>query len=91
MSEREDYEGLADHLDEEADQLEHEGEKLDEQIGDARDGWERKRADPGVPGAPPRVEDANPDAPGDEVNPGDAGREEHEAPDTDEPAQREGS
>jgi hypothetical protein len=86
MNEREDYEGLADHLDKEADQLEQENKQLGEHIGEVRDDWERKRADEGVPGAPPRVEDADRDAPGDD--PEDAGRAEHESPDTDERAER---
>jgi hypothetical protein len=44
---------LADHLEEEADDLEQRSEKLKEQTKDVAQEWERKRADPGVPGAPP--------------------------------------
>jgi chromosome segregation ATPase len=53
MSEREDYDRLADELADEADKLERENKRLQEEISDARQDWERKRADPGVPGAPP--------------------------------------
>ena len=51
MSEREDYQELADDLDHEADRLEHEGDRLGEHIAGARDDWKHKRADEGVPGA----------------------------------------
>jgi hypothetical protein len=47
---------LADHLEEQADELEQRGRELGEQTDEAAQEWERKRADPGVPGAPPRVE-----------------------------------
>jgi hypothetical protein len=53
MSEREDYEQLADGLDHEADRMEEQSEKLGDEIGTVRDDWEHKRADPGVPGAVP--------------------------------------
>jgi uncharacterized protein YukE len=58
MSEREDYDRLADDLGEEADKLEQENERLEEEISGVRQDWERKRADAGVPGAPPPPQDA---------------------------------
>lgn len=53
---------LADHLEQEADELEQRSDKLEEETEDVAQEWERKRADPNVPGAPPRDED-EPDAP----------------------------
>jgi len=53
---------LADHLEEEADDLEQRSEKLKEQTKDVAQEWERKRSDPNVPGAQPRAEDEQ-DAP----------------------------
>jgi hypothetical protein len=43
---------LADHLEDEADDLEQRSKKLQEQTDDVAQEWERKRSDPGVPGAP---------------------------------------
>ena len=43
---------LADRLEEEADDLKERSEKLGEDTEDAAKDWERKRADPNVPGAP---------------------------------------
>jgi hypothetical protein len=57
MSEREDHEGLADELERESDKLSQRTKELGEEIGDVRDDWERKRADEGVPGAPPRLDE----------------------------------
>ncbi|HEY2440453.1 MAG TPA: hypothetical protein VGI07_09490 [Solirubrobacteraceae bacterium] len=73
MSEREDYDRLADELGADADKLEQENKRLEEKISDVRQDWERKRADESVPGAPPPVEDSDHDAPGDDANPEDAG------------------
>ena len=53
MSESDPHE-LADQLEHEADRLQHEGERLGEELASTREEWEHKRADPGVPGAPPR-------------------------------------
>ena len=53
---------LADHLEEEADDLKQRSEKLKEQTKDVAQEWERKRSDPNVPGAQPRAEDEQ-DAP----------------------------
>ncbi|HWE08678.1 MAG TPA: hypothetical protein VG325_04960 [Solirubrobacteraceae bacterium] len=78
MSEREDYDRLADDLGAEADKMERENERLEGEISDVRQDWERKRADEGVPGAAPRNEDADRDAPGDEAGPEDAERQERD-------------
>lgn len=48
-----DPEKLADHLEEEGDDLERQRDKLEQQTEDAAQDWQRKRADPNVPGAPP--------------------------------------
>lgn len=53
-----DPEELADELEKEADALERRSEELHEKVQEAQQDWERKRADPGVPGAPPK-EDAD--------------------------------
>ena len=58
MSEREDYDRLADDLGAEAERLQEDSEKLEQEIGEVRQDWERKRADEAVPGAPPRPQDA---------------------------------
>jgi hypothetical protein len=47
---------LAEHLEDEADDLEQRSRKLGEQTDEAAQKWERERFDPNVPGAPPRVE-----------------------------------
>jgi hypothetical protein len=43
----------ADELERELDKMQERTDDLEEEIGDARDDWERKKADPGVPGAVP--------------------------------------
>ena len=48
-----DPEELADHLEDEADDLERHSEELGQKTEDVSQDWERKRSDPGVPGAPP--------------------------------------
>jgi len=53
---------LADHLEQGADELEQHSEKLEEETEDVAQEWERKRADPNVPGALPRRQDEQ-DAP----------------------------
>ncbi len=53
-----DPEKLADHLEDEADDLERRSEKLGEQTHDVAQEWEAKRSDPSVPGAnPPAAEE----------------------------------
>jgi len=67
-----DPQALAEGLEREADELEHRSHELERKIDAARSDWERKRADPGVPGAPPHREETGP-RPGDgepELDPG---------------------
>jgi predicted nucleic acid-binding Zn-ribbon protein len=45
------HEERADELEREADDIEERGERLEDEIGTAREDWDRKKADPGVPGA----------------------------------------
>jgi len=52
MSER-DPDKLADELEQEASRMQEQSEHLRGEIHEAREDWERKRADAGVPGAPP--------------------------------------
>lgn len=51
-----DHDALADQLEAEADKLQQHSDELGQQVQDTRQDWERKRADDGVPGAPPRAE-----------------------------------
>jgi hypothetical protein len=81
MTEQRDPDRLADELEHEADRMRARSEELEGRIADVRDDWERKRASDAVPGAPPREQDTDRDAPGDEVNPEDAGRQQHQRPD----------
>jgi hypothetical protein len=48
---------LADALEREADSLERHARELGDHTEEARKEWERKRADLGVPGAPPADSD----------------------------------
>jgi hypothetical protein len=48
-----DPEKLAEQLQTEARNLQAQSHRLGEEVSQAREDWERKRADPGVPGAPP--------------------------------------
>ena len=57
-----DPEKLADHLEDEADDLEQHSKKLEKDTDEAAQEWERKRSDPNVPGAPEPSEDEQ-DAP----------------------------
>jgi hypothetical protein len=56
----EDPQKLAEELEREAEDLERRSEELHGKVDEARQDWERKRADPGVPGAAP-VEDHGPE------------------------------
>ena len=58
-----DPEELADKLEEEADDLERHGDELGRRTDDVSQDWQRKRADPGVPGAPPPEGDGDDDGP----------------------------
>lgn len=44
---------LADRLEREADEMERGSDELERRTQETAQEWERKRADPGVPGAPP--------------------------------------
>ncbi len=52
-----DPEKLADHFEDEADELEQRSKKLGQETEDVAQDWERKRSDEGVPGAPPPADD----------------------------------
>lgn len=60
-----DVERLGADLEREADRLERHSEEIGEHIDEARDEWERRRNDPGVPGAQP-PSDEEPEAQGDD-------------------------
>jgi hypothetical protein len=51
MHEHERPDRLADELDEQTDQLEHDSERLAQRIHETREEWDAKRRDPKVPGA----------------------------------------
>jgi hypothetical protein len=62
MSTDEDHERLADELEQEAEHLKQETDRLGGQISDVRSDWESKRQDPAVPGAtPPEGEERSDD------------------------------
>ncbi|HTU97862.1 MAG TPA: hypothetical protein VMF14_18580 [Solirubrobacteraceae bacterium] len=61
MSEREQYGKLADELEDQADALAGENQRLGERIADVRDDWRNKRADASVPGATPDWDDPDED------------------------------
>jgi hypothetical protein len=58
-----DPEELADELDHEADKLERHSEELGRRTEGVAQEWQRKRDDPGVPGAPPPEGDEDDDGP----------------------------
>jgi hypothetical protein len=51
MNEEPPHQRQADELDREADEMEERSERLEDEISGARKDWERKQADPSVPGA----------------------------------------
>jgi hypothetical protein len=61
MSEREQYGELADELKDRADALAERSDRLGGDIADAREDWQRKRADAAVPGATPDWDDPDED------------------------------
>ncbi len=72
---------LANQRAAEADELEQRSEKLESKVREVRADWERKRADDGVPGAPPPAgekdavderESPAPESPPPSSGPGDA-------------------
>jgi hypothetical protein len=52
------HEDRAQELERELDEMEQRSERLEGEISDAREDWERKKADSGVPGAPGGHEEA---------------------------------
>ena len=52
----------ADELARESDDMEERSERLEDEISDAREDWEAKKADDSVPGAPPDPDDAYDDS-----------------------------
>jgi hypothetical protein len=72
---------LADRFEGEADAMEHQADKVQGAVEEARQDWQRKRADQSVPGAPPEPEERaepdeqsspGPEAPPEESAPGEA-------------------
>jgi len=54
------HEERADELEAEAEDMQKRTDRLEDEIDDVRDDWERKKADPSVPGAagdPSKAED----------------------------------
>ena len=43
----------AQDLEQQLDEMEERSKRLEDEVSDARDDWESKKADSGVPGAPP--------------------------------------
>jgi hypothetical protein len=76
MTEREQYGKLADELEDHADALADENERLGERIAEVRDDWKRKRADGGVPGATPDWDDPEEDEDEDDDDSDDEGEDE---------------
>jgi hypothetical protein len=52
----EEHDKLADQMQQEGDEMKQRSAELGDEISDVRDDWQRKRADEGVPGAPPPEE-----------------------------------
>jgi hypothetical protein len=59
MDHSEDPHALSEQLEREAEELESRSHELEHEIDAARTDWERKRADPSVPGAPPHREETD--------------------------------
>ena len=57
MTEQDPHE-LAQALERETDDLEHQGREVKDAVKETREDWERKRRDESVPGAPPPEHDA---------------------------------
>ncbi len=51
MTEEPPHQRQADELDRDLDEMEERSERLEDEISDARKDWEKKQADPSVPGA----------------------------------------
>jgi hypothetical protein len=52
-----DPDALADELEQQADDMARQSERLEGETKDVAQDWERKRADASVPGAPPPAQD----------------------------------
>ena len=63
-----DHEQIADELDEQSAKLERHVRELQDDVERARSEWDRKRADPSVPGAP-TPEEGGEEEPSDEQTP----------------------
>jgi hypothetical protein len=76
-AEQRDPDALADEVEEQTNELGRHSEELEEKVIEVRRDWERKRSDPGVPGAPEPEsrgsEDAEGESPAKESPPEDAG------------------
>lgn len=71
-----DPEELAQQLDLEAQDMRGQSERLGQEVSQAREDWEHKRADPNVPGAPPAEnpqEDEQPRSPAPQAPPPEEG------------------
>jgi hypothetical protein len=62
MNERDPHE-LAQRLERETDELEHQGREVKDAVKETREDWERKRRDENVPGAPPPENDEEDEGP----------------------------
>jgi hypothetical protein len=62
------YEEHADRLEREADDMEHQGDKVGEHIDETRRDWESKEQDANVPGAQPDSEEEEEPVAGAEVD-----------------------
>lgn len=49
----EEEQGPEEELEQTVDELEHDRDKLDQQVEDVKDDWETKKSSEGVPGAQP--------------------------------------
>lgn len=78
MTEREQYGELADEAEDRADALAEHSHRLGDDIADARQDWQRKRADAAVPGATPDWDDPDEDEDEDEDNGGHKDDEDNE-------------
>jgi hypothetical protein len=62
------HEERADRMEREAERMEEESERVGEDIEEARDEWEAKERDPGVPGAQPEPGEEEESIPGVEAD-----------------------
>jgi hypothetical protein len=50
---------MSEHPERDVEEMEERSERLEQEIEDTREDWERKKADSGVPGAPADEEDTS--------------------------------